>query len=639
MFRQPLLVAASMAALSLALAGCATTAATAPQSAASQTAPTAPAHEPIVWDLTDLYPDAAAWQREYDSVIADLDGVAAYRGRLGRNAATLAQAVELASEINKRALRLYVYATLKGDEDTRVQENLARRQLGDQLLARMAEATSWMNPEILTVGERRIESFIRSEPQLADHAVRLRETLRFAEHTLTPEGEALLAAASLPLGGPQRIYTQMSGSDIPWPMVEIGGEQVRINNQAYTLHRQNPDRATRRRVMDAFFGAWGQYESSIGEALASNTQAQVMNAQARNYSSAREASLFANAVPVAVYDQLVTQAHAGLPTLHRYFRLRARMLGVSDLAYYDIYPDMVSYDATYTLADSERITLEALGPFGDDYLQILRQGFEADWSHVYPQEGKQSGAYVFGAAYDVHPYVLLNHQDDYDSLSTFAHEWGHAVHSVLANTAQPYETADYPTFVAEMASTINEVLLLRHLQERASSPNERLFLLSQELELYRGTFFRQTMFAEFEAQIHAAAERGEPLTGERFSEMYLALLRQYHGADQGVMAIDPVYAHEWAYIPHFYYNFYLFQYATSVAASTMFAERLLSDDEASRAAVIEMLRKGGSEHPHQMFVAAGVDLSTPAPYQAVTARMEAIMDEMERLLAEQGAAR
>ena len=589
--------------------------------------------EPVVWDLTDLYADADAWQSEYDAVTAEIDEIAAYEGRLGSNARTLADALELVSGLYKRSIQLYVYATLLGDEDTRIQANLARRQLGNQLLARLGEARSWMDPEILAVGERRIESFIRREPRLAVHAVGLRETLRFADHTLTPEGEAILAAASLPLGGPQRIYTQMSASDIPWPTIEIDGEDVQLNNQGYVLNRQNPDRATRKRVFDAFFATWGQYNSSVGEALASNTQSQVMSAQLRHYDSAREASLFANAVPVEIYDELIAQAHEGLPTLHRYFKLRAQMLGVDDLAYYDIYPSLVSYDAHYSLADSQRITLEALTPFGEDYLSILRNAFAANWAHLYPQEGKRSGAYVFGAAYDVHPYVLLNHQGDYESLSTFAHEWGHAVHSVLANTAQPWETSDYATFVAEMASTINEVLLLRYLQAHATSDQERLFFLSNELELYRGTFFRQTMFAEFEAQIHAEAENGGALTGERFTEMYLELLRTYHGADEGVMEIDPAYAMEWAYIPHFYYDFYVFQYATSVAASTMFAERLLSGSEEARTAVIEMLRKGGSEHPHDMFVEAGVDLTTPAPYHAVVARMEAIMDEMEEILA------
>jgi oligoendopeptidase F len=265
-------------------------------------------------------------------------------------------------------------------------------------------------------------------------------------------------------------------------------------------------------------------------------------------------------------------------------------------------------------------------------VSVLREGFAGRWMHAYPQEGKRSGAYMFGSAYDVHPYLLLNHQDDYSSLSTFAHEWGHAVHSVLANEAQPFETADYATFVAEMASTINEVLLMRRMQERAASDEERLFFLDKELELYRGTFFRQAMFAEFEQAIHEAAERGEPGTGAAYSALYLQLLRDYHGHDEGVMRIDEPYGVEWAYVPHFYYNFYLFQYATSVAASAAFAERLIAGDPDAQAAVIDMLRKGGSEHPHEIFVAAGVDLSTPEPYRALLARMNMVMDEIEELL-------
>ncbi|MBP8926559.1 MAG: oligoendopeptidase F family protein [Pseudomonadales bacterium] len=430
----------------------------------------------------------------------------------------------------------------------------------------------------------------------------------------------------------------MSASDIPWPSLVIDASEVRIDNQGYGLHRQNPDRAIRRQVFESFFGTWKQYESAIGQTLAAQVQARVFEARMRNFSSAREAALFVDNLPVAIYDRLIEQAHAGLPVLHRYFRLRARMLGVDDLAYHDIYPELVSVPGlSYTLDEAKTLTRQALAPFGPEYLAVLDSGFEGDWMHAFPQEGKRSGAYVFGSAYDVHPYVLLNHQDDFDSLSTFAHEWGHAVHSVLSNQSQPWETAGYATFVAEMASTINSILLLQKLQAEAGSDRQRLYFLAQELETYRATFFRQAMFAEFDASIHAAAEAGEALTGERFTAMYLELLRRYHGSDEGVMSIDPRYALEWAYIPHFYRNFYVFQYATSVTASTAFASRLVGPEGVqARKDVIGMLRKGSSEYPHAMFVAAGVDLSEPGPYQTVFARMNAIMDEMERL---DGAAR
>jgi oligoendopeptidase F len=612
-----------------ALAACATT-------ETSRSAIVATAREPVVWNLADLYETPEAWEAELRAVEAEIGSLDDYQGRLGESAGTLADAYDAVSALYKRSLRLLVYATLKADEDTRVEANLARNQQAEQLFATFGESVAWMDPEILEVGSRRIETFISREPRLEKHAFSLRETLRAAPHTLTAREEALLSAASLPLAGPSRIYNQLANADIDWPRMTIDGEDVRLDSQGYVRFRQHPDRAVRKAVFDAFWGQWSEFESSMGQSLGAHVQGQVFNARARSFEDARSAALFDDALPAEIYDTLVAEVHAGLPVLHRYFQLRARMLGVEEPAYFDIYPDLVSLEASYTLDQSEAITLAALAPFGDDYVRILRDGFEQDWMHAYPQEGKRSGAYMFGSAYDVHPYLLLNHQDEYDSLSTFAHEWGHAVHSVLANESQPFETADYATFVAEMASTINEVLLMRRMFENATSDDERLFFLDKELELYRGTFFRQAMFAEFEQLIHEAAERGEPATGEAYTAIYLDLLRTYHGHDEGVVTIDEAYAIEWAYIPHFYYNFYLFQYATSVTASTAFVERLTSGDPSAQAAAIEMLRKGGSEQPHDMFVAAGVDLSTPEPYRAVTRRMSAIMDEMEAILDRRG---
>jgi oligoendopeptidase F len=609
---------------------------TACASAGAPAATAVAAHESVVWDLTDLYATPEAWDAERLAVEAEIETLAAYQGRLGSSARTLSDAYDAVSALYKRSLRLLVYASLKADEDTRIEANLARNQQAEQLFATFGEAVSWMDPELLELPPARIESFIALEPRLAKHAFSLRETLRAAPHTLTAREEALLSAASLPLAGPSRIYNQLSNADIDWPTMTIDGEDVRLDSQGYVRFRQHEDRAVRKAVFDAFWGAWSEFESSMGQSLGAHVQGQVFNARARNYDDARSAALFSDALPTEIYDTLIAEVRAGLPVLHRYFQLRARMLGVDDPAYFDIYPDLVTLEATYSLEESEAITLAALAPFGEEYVGIMEDGFAQNWMHAYPQEGKRSGAYMFGSAYDVHPYLLLNHQDEYDSLSTFAHEWGHAVHSVLANEAQPFETADYATFVAEMASTINEVLLMRRMFENAQSDDERLFFLDKELELYRGTFFRQAMFAEFEQAIHEAAERGEPATGETYTALYLELLRAYHGHDEGVMTIDEAYAIEWAYIPHFYYNFYLFQYATSVTASTAFVERLTSGDPGAQAAVIDMLRKGGSEHPHDMFVAAGVDLSTPEPYRAVTRRMSTIMDEMEAILDRRG---
>lgn len=594
----------------------------------------AAAVEPIVWDTSEIYESVEAWDAERQSVLADLEQIEAYRGRLGESASTLADAVELATSLQQRVYRVYTFASLRSDEDTRDSDNLGRLQQAQQLFASYSEATSWAQPELLEVGGETIEAYIAEEPRLESHAFNLRDVLRAEPHTLSAEGERVIAAFGPALAGPGNIYTQMSNSDIPWPSIEIEGADVVINNQGYQLHRQNADRDVRRRVFDAFYATWAQYESALGQTLAANVQGQVIDAELRNYEGgAREAALSSNNLPVAVYDALLENTHEGLPVLHRYFELRGRMLGIDDLAYYDIYPELVTLeDAEYDIDRSTELTLAALQPFGPDYISALETGLSSGWMHAFPSEGKSTGAYVNDSAYGVHPYVLLNHQNDFNSLSTFAHEWGHAVHSMLAQEAQPFETANYATFVAEMASTINELLLLRHLQANAETPEERLFFLGQELETYRGTFFRQAMFGEFEARIHALAEEGEPLTGERMSEEYLALLEAYHGAENGVMTIDPAYALEWAYIPHFYYNFYVFQYATSIAASTMFTERLATGEEGASEAVVEMLRRGGNGYPHDMFVAAGVDLSTSEPYEAVFARMSLVMDEMEAIL-------
>ena len=598
---------------------------------AAQSAPT-----PVVWDLSDIFATPDAWEAERRAILAELSGLEAYRGRLGESALVLGDFMDRSTELRRRQNRVITYANLRSDEDTRIQENLAGRQLSQQLASDYREATSWVQPELIALGVETVEGFIAREPRLAVHAFGLRDVLRAAPHTLSPDAEQVMAALGAPLAALETVYTQLANSDIPWPTIRIDGRDVRLDNQGYTFHRANRDREVRRRVFDAFYATWAQYESTLGQTLAGEVRTAVVRAELRNFSGgAREAALFANKLPVTIYDRLVSEVREGLPVLHRYFRLRARMLDVDDLAYWDIYPELVELpDAHYDLDESAALTLEALEPLGPEYLAELRKGIASGWMHAYPTEGKVSGAYVNSGAYGVHPYVLLNHQDDFASLSTFAHEWGHAVHSVLAQEAQPFETASYATFVAEMASTINELLLLRHLQEHARTPEEKLFFLSRELENYRGTFFRQAMFAEFEARIHEIVEGGGALTGSRLTQEYSEILRAHHGVDEGVMRVDPAHALEWAYIPHFYYGFYVFQYATSIAASTMFTQRLVDGEAGAAEGVIGLLRRGGSGYPHEMFVEAGVDLSGPEPYRAVLARMSVVMDEMEDLLEE-----
>lgn len=605
------------------------------EGAAAETTETS---ETYVWDLTDLYESAEAWDEEFTAMQAQVATLSELQGTLGESPQSLAYAMRSMSDTAKEVVRLYVYSSLSRDEDQRVSENLERFGRALSLYQAFSEAVSWLSPEILSIGEERVREFMAAEPALEPFHFQLEDTLRQAPHTLDEDGEALLALAGLALSQPNEIYSLFANASIQWPMVTLSdGTEVRLNQAAYSRYRSHPNREDRQLVFDTFWGAWNDYEAGMGATLNSQVLSAVFRARARNFDSVLERNMFDDALPPEIYTELVDQVNAALPVFHRYLELRGRMLGVDDLRYYDIYPPIIEADTgVFDLARSEEITFESLRPFGEEYLSLLREGLDGDWMHSHPQEGKETGAYMSGSAYDVHPYVLLNHNDDFNSLSTFSHEWGHAVHTQLARQNQPFETAGYSTFIAEMASTINEILLQEYMIENAETREEKLFYLGEALESLRGTFFRQTMFGEFELAIHEAAEAGEPLTGARFSEIYLDLLRRYHGEEEGVMTIDEPYGIEWAYIPHFYYEFYVYQYATSISGAVWFAEQFLAGDDQVRENFLNVLRAGGSDYPHQILLnEAGLDMTQPDPYEAVVRRMNDIMDRMDALLAEE----
>ena len=387
-------------------------------------------------------------------------------------------------------------------------------------------------------------------------------------------------------------------------------------------------------MFDEYWGTWKKFEGTAGSMLTMQIMGDHFSAQSRKFDTALQAAQFPHNMPDAVYRTLVAETNAALPTLHRYLRLRKRLLGITDdLHYYDSYPPMFRLDAApqFSVADSERITLEALRPLGEDYLGLLRHGFGSKWMSVYPQDGKKLGAYMNGSAYDVHPYLLLNHNNDYYSMSTLAHEWGHAVHTLLAHRAQPYEKASYSTFIAESASIGNEMLLNDYMVEHAANRAEKLYYLGEGLESIRTTYFRQVMFAEFELAIHEELEQGRPLSGARMSEMYCGLLRKYSGEAEGVMKIDPEYCIEWAVVPHFYYNFYVYQYATSMAGAAWFTDAIIKEGASARERFLTLLRAGGSDYPYELYKRAGVDMVTPGPYRALAARMNRLLDEIEQL--------
>jgi len=586
------------------------------------------------WNLGDLYPSVEAWNADAARLEAQIEEFAGCKGALGETAARLRQCLDLRADMTKRYYRMASYSGEQAAEDTGNAAYLELDQKADLLGNRLDEATAFVDPEILHIGKDQVERFLGQDRGLAIYRFPLEQTLRKAAHTLDDEGEALVAKFSLMNDAGSAAYTVLTNADIPWPKLALAnGEEVKLDESAYTKYRELDNRDDRKRVMDEFFGTFKTYERTLGVDLYSQLKQYTAYSRVRKYPDSITRALDRNDVPVAVFDTLIAQTNANLSTLYRYFRLRAKLLGVPQLRYYDIYPPLVKGDFKIPYAEGKKLVLEAVAPLGKDYVAALGYGLDHRWMDIYPRPRKQSGAHMNGYAYDVHPYVLMNYNDDYESVTTVAHEWGHAMHSYLANKAQPFVTANYATFVAEIASTFNENLLLDHVLKTAKSDDERLYYLGTALEELRSTFFRQAMFAEFERNIHARVDKGEPLTGDALTKTYCDILKRYHGAAEGVVAIDDAYCVEWAYIPHFYNAFYVYQYATSIAASSLFAKRVLDGEPGALERYLTMLKAGGSNYPYDLVKTAGVDLATPEPYQALVARMNQIMDEIEAILA------
>ena len=585
------------------------------------------------WNLGDLYPDAQAWNDDYAKVEAQLPQVARCKGQLGVSAKRLRECFDMQYGVLRRYYRLAVYANELQAEDTGKPESLALRQRSQVLGSKITEATSYVNPEVLAIGQERIDAFLKREPGLGTYRQGLDNILRAAPHTLDTAGESIIATFQLAARQSGSLYGILSNADMPWPTVKLAdGKEVKIDQAAYTHYREVPNRDDRKKVMDAFFGKWKEFERTLGVAYYGSLKEDTVYTRLRKYPDSLTRALDRNRLPKAVYDALIQSTNENLPTLHRYFKLRARMLGVQEMRYYDIYPPLVPAGREYPIDEGVRMMLESVAPLGPEYVAAMKAGVDQRWMDVYPRPRKQSGAHMAGSAYDVHPYLLLNYTNNYESVSTLTHEFGHAMHTHLSNKAQPFATAGYPIFIAEIASTFNEALMLDYALRTAKNDDERLLYLGSALEGLRGTFFRQAMFAEFEQKAHATVDAGGTLTGEQLTKAYLEILKRYHGDAQGVVKIDDLYGIEWAYIPHFYSAFYVFQYATSISAGSLFAEAILQGKPGARERYLALLAAGSSDYPYELVKAAGVDMATRAPYDAVATRMNRIMDDIEAIL-------
>ncbi len=585
------------------------------------------------WNLADIYPSLAAWNADAQKLNAQMNELAGCKGRLGDGAARFRKCLDLQADMNKRYYRLLTFSSELLAEDTSVASSLELNQKAEGLGVKLDFASSFIKPELLRLGSARIARFVAADPALKIYRHPLDEILRAAPHTLNADGEALIAQFGAMNDTGSTVYTILTDADVRWPVVKLStGEEVRADESGFGRYLESANRDDRKLVLDAYFGAYKTYERTLGVALYSQMKQDAVHSKVRKYPDTLTRKLDAGRVPLAVFDTLVAQANANLPTLHRYFRLRAKLLDIAQLRYYDLYLPLVSSDLKFPLATARKNLLEAVAPLGRDYGAGLERGFNGRWMDAYPRKNKMSGAHTNTNAYDVHPYLLLNHVDNYESMTTLAHEWGHAMHTYLANQAQPFVTSDYSVFVAEIAATFNEQLLLDRMLRTAATDDERLLYLGAALEDLRSTFFMQAMYAEFERDMHGRVDKGESLTGEMLTGSFCNLLKRYVGDKEGAVAVDDPYCIAWARNPVLYNSFYSYQYATSIAASSLFAQKIRDAEPGAQARYLDLLRAGASDYPYDLVKAAGVDLATTAPYRALFARMNGIMDEIEAIL-------
>ena len=587
------------------------------------------------WKLEDLYPSDQAWNKAKQKVVAQFDEMTKYQGKLASSASTLLECMEFNSRISKEFGRLYCYASMKSDENTGNSKYLGFKQEMQQLGTDYNSKTAFITPEIAKLDKQQIDTFIEKQPGLKIYKMALYDILRMKAHTLSESEEKIVAEAGLLADGPSSIYTVFSNAELPYPEIKLSdGTMAKLTKAGYSRYRAVQNRSDREAVFDAFWGAFDKFKGTFGTDLYSEVKKDMFYARTRNYESSLHSALDKNNIPTEVYMALIQNVTKNLDSFHRYLKLKKRMLNVETLKYSDIYAPVVKgVDLEYTYDEAKKLILDAMKPLGDDYCSVVAQAFEERWIDVYPSPGKRSGAYSNGSAYDVHPYILLNYNDQYEDVSTLAHELGHTMHSYYSNKTQPFPTADYPIFVAEVASTFNEALLIDKMLKEIKDDDTRLSLLMSYLDGIKGTVFRQTQFAEFELRIHEKAERGEPLTGDVLTELYGDILKRYYGHDKGICHIDDLYTVEWAYIPHFYYNFYVYQYSTSFTASTALAEQVLSKEKGAVKKYIDFISSGGSEYPIDLLKKAGVDMTSAEPFNKTMAAMNRTMDEIEAILA------
>jgi len=590
--------------------------------------------EKYKWNLADLFTSDEAWRTAFSGITTRLDQVEKFKGTLTQSSGNLLQALEFNTSISKEASKLYSYVSMNSDLDTRNMKYTGMKQELQQLFSKFGAKAAFIEPEILTADWEKIDGFIKQEPKLEVYRKGLEDMFRTKKHTLSEPEERIMALSRTISGVPESVFGTFSDAEMPSPEVTLSnGEKVKLTSSEYNKLRGSANRKDREIAFKAYWDNYAKFKATFGETLNGKVNADLFRFRARHYSSSLEASLYPNNIPVEVYQSLITNVNKSLPSFHRYLNIKKRMMGVDTLKYLDLYAPVVKdVDLKYSYEDATKIILEALKPMGAEYVATVKKAIDERWIDVYPTPGKRTGAYSNGSSYDGHPYILLNYNNFYNDVSTVAHELGHTMHSYFSNKTQPYPLARYETFVAEVASTFNEVLLFNYMIGTVKDDDVKLSLLMSWLDNFKGTLFRQTQFAEFELKIHEVAEQGKPLTGDTFSKIYKDITDKYYGNDQGICKVDDYISMEWAYIPHFYRTFYVYQYSTSFTASISLAEKVMSGDQNALKNYMKFLSAGGSDYPIEILKNAGIDMTTSEPFEKTTAAMNKVMDEIEKIL-------
>ena len=581
------------------------------------------------WKLTDLFENDELWQKEYDLVMELAEQMKTFQGTLGKGASCLLKYFQLNDKISFYFGRVYVYANESYHQDTQVAKYQAFSAQCDTLMVIVNGACAFASPELLTIPEDVLQDFYRKEPALEDYRRAIEVIRRDKAHTLSNEEEALLAAAGEMAVSPKNIFSMLNNADMKFPSITgSNGEDIPVTHGNYTTLLTNPDIHIREQAYKSMYSVYGKLGNTISATFLAHLKQENFYAKARHFSSVRARHLNNGYIPENVYDNLIEAVHKHLPAMHRYISLRKKALGVKQLHMYDLFVPLVGEaERKYTIEEAQDIVAEALAPMGEEYITTLKRGYTDGWIDVYENENKRSGAYSWGA-YGTHPYVLLNYQENLESMFTLAHEMGHAMHTYYSNRKQPITYADYLIFVAEVASTCNEALLMKYLLSNSADEKEKMYLVNHYLDDFRTTLFRQTMFAEFEHIVHSKLAEGEALTKESINQIYHDLNVLYYGPD---IVVDEEIDREWMRIPHFYTSYYVYQYATGYSAATAFSKMILEEGRPAVEKYINNFLCGGcSKDPIELLAAAGVDMSTPAPVNDALEVFEEYLELLEK---------